>query len=130
YLVYAYLQMGDNYRANQQLKYLQSLKRIEPVNFKVAYAFAAIPSRILLENRNWKEAANLQVNTSMFNWNDYPWQKAIIHFTRALGSLHLKDLASAKTELDSLNRLREKLLDKKDEYNANQVLVQIKTVEA
>src|SRR5690606_19821621 len=61
---------------------------------------------------------------------DYPWQKAIIHFTRALGSVYLKNLASAKTELDTLKRLREKLLEKKDEYNANQVLVQVKTIEA
>src|SRR5690606_7273963 len=130
YLVYAYLQMGDNYRANQQLKYLQSLNRIDPVNFKVAYAVAAIPSRIVLENRNWQEAASLQVNTKLLNWNDYPWQNAIIHFTRALGAVHLKNITSAKTELDTLKRLREKLLEKKDEYNANQVLVQVKTIEA
>ncbi|HLO81013.1 MAG TPA: hypothetical protein VK166_08645, partial [Chitinophagaceae bacterium] len=61
YLVYAYLQKGKNDSAKREWDYLRTISAVYPVNFKVAYAFAAIPSRYLLENRIWKEAANLEI---------------------------------------------------------------------
>src|SRR5690606_16803274 len=75
YLVYAYLQKGDNIQAQKQIDYLNSFKIISPVNFKVAYALAAIPSRYVLENKNWKDAANLESHAVKINWDDYPWQE-------------------------------------------------------
>ena len=53
YLVYAYLQKGENDLAKEQLEYLKTINEIEPLDFKVAYALAAIPSRYLLENKMW-----------------------------------------------------------------------------
>ncbi len=47
YLMYAYLQKGDSINAKKQLDYLLSIKEVEPANFKVAYAFAAIPAKVL-----------------------------------------------------------------------------------
>jgi hypothetical protein len=88
YVVYAYLQKGRNDLAKERCDYVRSMKEVHPVNFKVAYAFAAIPSRYLLENKSWKEAAGLQVDDDIVSWKDYPWQNAIIHFTRLLGSVH------------------------------------------
>ena len=61
YLMYAYLQKGENDSAKQQWDYLKTIKEVSPLNFKVAYAFAAIPSRFVLENKMWQEAANLEV---------------------------------------------------------------------
>src|SRR5687767_1384717 len=71
YLVYAYLQKGDNDHAKEQWDYLKTIKYVSPVNFKVAYAFAAIPSRYLLENKMWKNAASLVITPSNFQWKDY-----------------------------------------------------------
>jgi hypothetical protein len=88
YLTYAYLQKGDNTRAEEQVAYLKTIKAVYPANFKVAYAFAAMPSRYFLENKKWKEAASLQVQPANFSWNNFPWQEAIIHFTRLLGAVH------------------------------------------
>ncbi len=130
YLVYAYLQKGDNDLAKKQWEYLNTIKEVYPVNFKVAYAFAAIPARYVLENKLWKEAAELQVHQQNFPWKNFEWQIAIIHFTRLLGSVHLGDINSAKTELQELNRIYKSLKEQKDEYKANQVLIQIKTSEA
>src|SRR6187401_2252767 len=48
YVVYGYLQKGDDEHARQQLDYLQTMNEVYPVNFKVAYAFAAIPTRYAL----------------------------------------------------------------------------------
>jgi len=64
YLVYAYLQKGQNNLANEQLKYLETFKDVYPANFKVAYAFAPIPSRYYLENKYWEEAAKVPLYPS------------------------------------------------------------------
>lgn len=130
YLVYAYLQQGDNEAAKKQWDYLATINEVHPVNFKVAYAFAAIPSRYLLENRLWQEAANLQVKPANFTWEAYPWQKAMIHFTRLLGAVHTGQLEKAKAELVQLSRMRNELAAQKDAYKVNQVQIQVTAAEA
>ena len=109
---------------------LKQLRRFIRSNFKVAYAFAAIPSRYLLENKMWKEAASLKLHPANFPWEKFPWQKAIIHFTRLLGSVHTGNIDSAKAELKNLNVIHDTLIKQKDSYKANQVQIQIKTSEA
>ncbi|WP_204743366.1 tetratricopeptide repeat protein [Pseudocnuella soli] len=130
YLVYAHLQRGDNASARKQMNYLLAMKAVTPVNFKVTYAFAAIPSRYMLENKLWAQAAALEVPTGIFSWNEYPWQNAIIHFTRLLGLVHTGNRKGAEGELAVLDRLRQTLLQQKDAYKAGQVAIQIKTSEA
>lgn len=130
YLVYAYLQKGENGLAKKQWDYLKTINEVYPVNFKVAYAFAAIPSRYLLENKLWKEAANLKVHKENFPWGKFPWQKAIIHFTRLLGSVHIGNIDTAKAELKNLNTINDTLTEQKDLYKANLVQIQIKTSES
>lgn len=130
YLMYAYLQRGENNLAKQQYDYLKTITEVYPVNFKDAYAFAAIPARYFLENKLWKEAAEMTMHPIDFPWQKFPWQKAIIHFTRLMGSVHTNNLAAAKTELKNLDSMRQLLIAEKDMYKANQVLIQIKTGEA
>ncbi|MEO5563804.1 MAG: hypothetical protein ABIR18_10225 [Chitinophagaceae bacterium] len=130
YLVYAYLQKGDNKLAKDQWDYLNTINEISPPGFKVAYAFAAIPSRYLLENRMWKEAATLEVRTANIPWNKFPWQMSIAHLARALGNVHIGKIDSARAELAKLNSMHKTLVDMKDSYKANQVMIQVKTAEA
>lgn len=130
YLVYAYLQKGENKLAREQCDYLETIHDIYPVNFKDAYAFAAIPARYLLENKSWEAAARLQIHPGNFPWQKFPWQKAIIHFTRLLGSVHIGHIDSAKAELNNLHTIYDTLVAQKDLYKANQVQIQIKTSEA
>lgn len=130
YLVYAYLQKGENDTAKRFCNYLRSISEVYPVNFKVAYAFAAIPSRYVLENRMWKEAAQLRLTPVDFPWESYPWQEAILHFTRALGCVHSGNLGSAIEELNALDHLHEVLMNQKDSYKANQVDIQMKAAGA
>lgn len=130
YLLYAYLQKGDNTAAKKQLDYIHTIDHVEPMNFKVLYAFAAIPSRYVLENKMWAEAAALQVAPANFPWVNYPWQEAIIHFTRLLGAVHINKNDEAKMELKKLTIIYDTLLHQKDTYKANQVMIQIKTGEA
>lgn len=130
YLVYSYLQTGDNQRAAEQLRYLSGITEVHPANFKVAYAFAAMPARMVLENKRWPEAATLQAPKANFSWSAYPMQEAMLHFTRALGSCHTGDLKTVQSEIRVLQQLHDTLLVQKDAYKANQVLVQATTARA
>lgn len=130
YLIYAYLQKGENKLAKQQWDYLKTIHEVYPVNFKDAYAFASIPSRYLLENKMWKEAAGLEVHPQNFPWQKFLWQKAIIHFTRLLGSVNINRIDSAKAELKKLEDLYNQLSGQGDSYKANQVMIQLKAGEA
>jgi tetratricopeptide (TPR) repeat protein len=131
YLVYAYLQKGDDEHARQQVDYLHTIHEVDGVNFKTAYAFAAIPARYALERKMWKEAVALPLYPNIFPWEKFPWQESIIHFARSLGALHLNDVNTAKKELANLKSLHDKLtkqIDNKQE--AAQVAIQVKTAEA
>ena len=130
YLVYAYLQKGENALAEKQVKYVQTINKVYPVNFKVAYAFAAIPCRYVLENKKWKEAAALEVLHADLHWNNFPWQEAIIHFSRLLGAVHIGNLNAAQHELARLNQLHDTLEKQKDTYKSMEVAIQIKAGEA
>ncbi len=130
YLTYAYLQRGQNALARKQWEYLKTIKEVTPLNFKVAYAFASIPARYVLENRHWKEAAHLPIDSTTVPWNKFPWQEAIIHFTRLLGAVHTSQLGPAKAELVQLQGLRDRLVNEKDGYKANQVAIQLRAGDA
>ena len=130
YLEYAYLQKGEVKLAREQRDYLGTINEVYPLNFKVAYAFAAIPSRYLLENKIWNDAARLQIHPASFPWNKFPWQEAIIHFTRVLGLVHTGNIDSANGELKALKLIYDTLEKEQDLYKANQVGIQIKASEA
>jgi tetratricopeptide (TPR) repeat protein len=130
YLMYAYLQKGENTLAYEQLKYLETINEVHPANFKVAYAFAAIPARFVLENKNWNRAATLQIPTANFSWVQFPWQESIVHFTRLLGAAHLDNVKDANIELVKLKILHDTLKQQKDAYKSLQVAIQIKIGDA
>jgi tetratricopeptide (TPR) repeat protein len=131
YLVYAYLQKGEDSLAKERVDHLKTITEVFPVNFKVMYAFAASPSRYFLEKRMWKEAADMEVYPPGFPWEKFPWQKAIVHFTRLLGAVHEGKMGPAKKELENLRSLQVVLSKEKNmSREAAQVTVQINTGEA
>jgi len=134
YLVYAYLQMGDNQKATEQLIDMQAVKDVFPKdNFAASYALTAIPVRLALENKRWNEAANLELPAIKFNWDNFPWEKSILHFARALGSARSGDVVSAEKELEIIKSFHQQLIEKNNAeatYKAGQVQIEIKTTEA
>ncbi len=129
YLIYAYLQKGDNLHAKEEVDYLQGIDKISPVNFKVAYCYAAAPARYVLENKFWKDAAAIKP-CAVIDWRPFPWQEAIIHFTRLLGAGHTGLHEEALSEIDKLKSLRDTLAQQKDAYKVKEVEIQIKAGEA
>jgi len=134
YLVYAYLQQGDSEKVKEQNDYMKSIKTAFPVNnFAVAYTANAIPARIALENRNWNEAANLEMPTLEFEWDNFPWERSILHFAKAFGAARSGDITSAESELELIKSFHEELIainDAQSIYKAGQVAIEIKIIEA
>lgn len=129
YLLYAYLQQGNTAKAKEYCNYVKRIKKVWGNNASVAYPFAAIPARMALENKDWDMAASLQMPITELKWDEFPWEKSILHFTRAIGLAHLGNLISAEKELAILESLHLELTQL-DEYKAKQVMIQRKAAEA
>lgn len=130
YLVYGYLQQGKDDKAKEQLDYLQSMDLVFPMNNKIAYTAAAVPTRYALERRDWSEAANLKVSLKNFPWNNYPWERSIISFGRLLGAVHTKQSQIVDKALSELKTNHAALVEKGNAYEANQVRIQVLASEA
>jgi tetratricopeptide (TPR) repeat protein len=83
------------------------------------FSVAAIPARYALERGAWADAAALSVSPSPL-----PFIEAITHFARAIGAARNGTPAAAKSDLDRLAALREKVTEMKDAYWAEQVDIQ------
>ena len=128
YLVYAYLQIGDNVKAMEQYEYLLTINKVLPIGSP--YNFGAVSSRIYLENRKWEEAAKLKQHHSNVDWKNFPWEISNMHFARVLGALHSGDLNSAENDLMTLKSYQQELVRLEDVYRTKQVMIQVKAAEA
>ena len=129
YLVYAYLQMGDNVRAQTEMNKMIEIKEVFPSDhFASAYALIAVPSRLAVENKDWELATELELPKTNLDWNKAPWPKAMLHFSRALGFTNTGNTSKAQKELDILIDLRERLNEAKNSYESGQVTIQIESI--
>ena len=128
YLAYAYLQGAQDKHAWAVLDELYKIRKAEPENFKVAYAFTAIPARYALERRRWDEAAELTMRQGplgTFPWQRFRWAEAHIHFARAVGAARAGDTASARHEVEKLAVIRQELTEVKGDFDwAKQVEIE------
>ncbi len=119
YLVYAYLQTGQDAKAQAVIDEMGRASGFAETFIAGPYALAASPARYALERGNWNAAAQLPVRpTPLAN------VEAITHFARALGAARLGEVDAAKAEIARLAELREKLREAKDAYWAEQVDIQ------
>ena len=129
YLVYAYLQLGDNAKAQAEMNKMKNIKEVFPADhFASAYALIAVPSRLAIENKNWELATQLELPKTKLDWDKAHWPKAMLHFSRALGFSNMGNSNGAEKELKSLIILREKLNEAKKTYESGQVTIQIEAV--
>jgi hypothetical protein len=125
YLMYAYLQGCQDLNARGVLDELNGITRTQPVNFKVAYAFAAVPARYALERRDWPAAAHLELRPADFPWGEFPYGAAITHFARAIGAARSGDTATARESIDKLTAVKKTLAGSKENYDwSTQVEIQ------
>ena len=133
YMMYAYLQTGQDSAARQVLDGLASLaKRFDPTVVSAGappaagfFAMAAVPARYALERGDWQAAARLDVNESAF-----PFTDAITWFARGLGSARSGDTTGTANAVRQLARLRDRLVEGREAYWAQQVEIQRRGVAA
>jgi tetratricopeptide (TPR) repeat protein len=120
YLAYAYLQAGRDREANQILDELKTIDHADPPTRTVAYAVAAIPARLVLERRLWRDAALLQLPASLNGLPalaNHKWAVAHIHFARAVGAARSGDVTLARAEVAKLAAMEQALTTGPGEYD-------------
>src|SRR5258708_3037470 len=124
YLVYAYLQLGQDKEARSVVDEIETAQ-FGPDAFGAAYARAASPARYAIERGDWKGAAGLEVKPSKF-----PHVMAVSYFARAVGAARSGDPGAAKADAAKLAEIRDKLREVKNDYWAGQVDIQERTATA
>lgn len=112
YLAYAYLQTGQDAAARDVLDHLYSMQKVDEPIFSVAFAATAIPARLVLERRQWAEAAKLALPDNVLTLAPlatFRWGEAHIHFARAVGAARGGDVQAAREEVGKLEQIRESL---------------------
>jgi hypothetical protein len=126
YLVYAYLQSGEEQAAKSVLDDLGALSLNEKGGtIAIDYALAAAPARYAIELRRWSDATALTPRPSRF-----PATEALTRYARALGAVHAGNLPLAREDVQELAALRDVLLNAKNDYWAKQVEIQRLTASA
>lgn len=134
YLAYGYLQTGQDKEADRVLAELNAIKRADPPIFTVAYAATAIPARMVLERRQWSQAASLQLpNTvrGLAPLGNYQWAQAHILFARAVGAARSGNTQLAQDEIRKLAAIEASLVVPPGTYDwRTQVAIQHTIAEA
>jgi hypothetical protein len=130
YMVFAHLQQAQDKAAKQLYDEVMAMQKVNVENFVAAYAFAAIPSRMALENGDWKQAAALKLSPSDLAWNKFPQAEAILVFARGLGAARNGDATAARQDAQRLQALKDTMMAAKNNYWASQAAFQIQTINA
>lgn len=134
YLVYAYLQQGQDARADGVLADLVAIQRVDPPVFTVAYAATAIPARLLLERRQWAEAAALELKDNVRQLaplDTFRWAQAHTHFARAIGAARSGNAPLASGEVAKLEAIEQAIVVPPGTYDWRaQVAIQRQVAEA
>ena len=90
------------------------------------FAMAAIPARFAMERQQWAEAMALTPNPAP----NAPYTEAITHFARAIGAARAGQPDAAAPDIARLAAIRDREIEMKDEYWAQQVDIQRRGAEA
>ncbi|MGZ3328027.1 MAG: hypothetical protein ACXU85_12800, partial [Xanthobacteraceae bacterium] len=125
YLVYAYLQMGQDGKAQAVLEEMRGIGGFTETFIAGPYALAVSPARYAIERGDWSTAAALAVRPTPL-----AHVEAITHFARAMGAARSGKPDDARAEIAKLGELRDKLRDAKDAYWSEQVDIQWRVANA
>lgn len=118
YLVYAYLQRGDDEKAESV--YREALqKERHQASIISAFHFAATPARLAVEKRDWEQAIALEPREPAYlPWDEFAWAEGITWYARGLGFVHTGDVSGAKKAEERLNELRNNAKERGDDNMA------------
>jgi tetratricopeptide (TPR) repeat protein len=129
-MVYAHLQMGEPEKAEKLVEDMLAINNHQ-AGFGGAYALAASPVRLLLEQEKWAEAATLSPDMhSSIPWEKFPQTVAMRWFAKGLGAAHIKDVETARAAVEELRALHQAMQERGQDYWAKLTEGQILSVEA
>ena len=138
YQTYAYLQMAHDAQAKAVLDRAMTVAAAPapspsgsptpgaPAGGANSFAIAAIPARYAMERQQWADAMALTVRPAP----NTPYTEAITHFARAVGAARAGKPAEAAADIARLAAIRDRELELKDAYWAEQVDIQRRVAEA
>ena len=130
YMVYGLLQLGEAEQASALVDEMLAMKNHQ-VSFGGAYALAAAPVRISLEQDKWAEAAALSPDMHpAIPWEKFPQTVTMRWFAIGIGAARSNDVATARAAVGELKSLHETLTARKLGYWAELTEAQILSVEA
>jgi hypothetical protein len=130
YMVYAHLQLAQDVAARQAMAASRSRPAVD--NFGAAFAYAAMPARLLLEAGDWAGAAALPLDPKKdaYAWQKYPQAEAVNAFARGIGAARNANAATAREEQARLVVLRDAARAAKLDYWVGQIDIQAAIVGA
>src|SRR5437867_1777676 len=130
YLVYAYLQRGQDAEARKALEEAPRDKAGDPSYFSGLYSIATMPARFAVERHAWAEAAALTLPRDMFPGGRYAWTESNLYFSKALGAARMGDTGGARRALQEPTSLRAALQREGERYWRESGGIQRETVAA
>ncbi len=130
YMVYGQLQLGEPETAELLVAEMLAIEAHQP-GFGGAYALAASPVRVLLEQEKWADAAALSPDMHpAIPWDNFPQTVAMRWFAKGLGAARSGNVEIARTTVEELQSLRGVMQTRGQEYWATLTEAQILSVEA
>lgn len=130
YMVYAHLQMGQIAEATRLVDEMLS-RNNHQVSFGGAYALAASPIRLLLEEERWADAASLSSDMHpSIPWENFPQTVAMRWFAIGLGAARINEVETARAAVEELRGLHDTMQEREQTYWARLTEAQILTVQA
>lgn len=118
FLLYAYLQTGQDAEARQQVEgarrivaQIKTTTQSEEVSGELDYYLTHFPALYALENRDWRAAAALEPPAQTA-----PLHQTITYWARTLGAAHLGDAAAARRNAQQFAAAEEAARKSKDAY--------------
>lgn len=128
YLVYAYLQRGEDDKAAKIVADIHQLQGPFQSHAAAAYTLAAVEARMALERQQWAKAAVIQTrNPAHFEWDKYPEFEALTHFAIGLGAARSNHFDKATAAVENMNRLQQKVTNP---YWKEQIEIQKNSIKA
>jgi hypothetical protein len=128
YLIYGYLQRGDDRRAREVFDATRAVRATYPeADFAAAYAIGAVPARYALERRQWAEAMAL-VEPVSASLEKYLFGAAHVAFARALGAARAGQAEPARRAIARLEELANGMTDPRQQYFARQAGIELEAV--
>jgi tetratricopeptide (TPR) repeat protein len=108
YLLYAYLQRGEDERALAALREVVDREQDYQQEFASAFHLAAMPARYALERRAWAEAARVTPRArASVDWDRFLWPEGLSWFARGVGAARTGDLDEAARADARMRALRD-----------------------